>query len=89
MKLPIFAKRLFNHTTIGEAPVPEELAHGAQLEDRDVLVLYNGANLHPEFISLLPNVMKVYTFGDPESVPILAQPIAPAFDVHLLRFIEC
>lgn len=56
-----------------------------QLEDRDVLVLYNGANLHPEFISLLPNVMKVYTFGDPESAPILAQPIAPSFDVHLVN----
>jgi spore maturation protein CgeB len=56
-----------------------------QLEDRDVLVLYNGANLHPEFIILLPNIMKVYTFGDPESTPVLAQPIAPAFDIHLVN----
>jgi spore maturation protein CgeB len=29
--------------------------------------------------------MKVYSFGDPENSQILAQPIAPAFDVHLVN----
>jgi len=55
-----------------------------QLEDRDVLILYNGANLHPEFVDLL-KVMKVYTAGDPESELILSRPVAPSFHVHLVN----
>lgn len=60
-----------------------------KLEDRDVLILYNGANLHPEFVAWL-NVLKVYTAGDdPESTEILTRPIAPAFDIHLVNNIAC
>lgn len=59
------------------------------LEDRDVLILYNGANLHPDFVRWL-NVLKVYTAGDdPESTTILTQPLAPAFDIHLVNNIAC
>lgn len=65
----------------------EQLAK--KLEGRDVLVLYNGANLHPEFVKWL-NVLKVYTAGDdPESTEILTKPIAPAFDIHLINNIAC
>jgi spore maturation protein CgeB len=65
----------------------EQLAR--QLEDRDVLILYNGANLHPEFVRWL-NLVKVYTCGDdPESSEILSRPVAPAFDIHLVNNIAC
>ena len=60
-----------------------------QLQDRDVLVLYNGANLHPEFVSWL-KVVKVYTAGDdPETTEILSGPLAPAFDIHLVNNVAC
>ena len=58
-------------------------------DDRDVLILYNGANLHPEFIDTL-DLLKVYTAGDdPESTEILTRPLAPAFDIHLVNNIAC
>ena len=59
------------------------------LEGREVLILYNGANLHPEFVRQL-GCLKVYTAGDdPESTEILTKPIAPAFDIHLVNNIAC
>jgi 2-polyprenyl-3-methyl-5-hydroxy-6-metoxy-1,4-benzoquinol methylase len=51
------------------------------MDKHDVLILYNGANLHPEFIKQLSGI-KAYTFGDPESWDNLAGPIGPAFDIH-------
>jgi hypothetical protein len=66
----------------------KELAH--KLEDREVLILYNGANLHPDFVESIQGILKVYTAGDdPESTAILTRPIAPAFDVHLINNIAC
>jgi spore maturation protein CgeB len=60
-----------------------------RLAGRDVLVLYNGANLHPDFAAEL-DVLRVYTAGDdPESTEILTRPIAPAFDVHLVNNASC
>jgi len=57
--------------------------------DRDVLILYNGANLHPEFVMLL-SLLKVYSAADdPESTEILTKPVAPAFDIHLVNNIAC
>lgn len=57
--------------------------------DREVLILYNGANLHPEFVKLL-SILKVYTAGDdPECTEILTKPVAPAFDIHLINNIAC
>lgn len=65
------------------------LALAESLEERDVLILYNGANLHPDFVSWL-KVLKVYTAGDdPESTEILTKPAAPAFDVHLINNVAC
>lgn len=60
-----------------------------RLRDRDVLILYNGANLHPQFVRWLP-VLRVYTAGDdPESTEFLTRPAAPAFDVHLVNNVAC
>jgi spore maturation protein CgeB len=56
-----------------------------QLIGRDVLILYNGANLHPEFVVSMKNVMKVYTCGDPESSDVLSKPVAHLFDIHLVN----
>jgi spore maturation protein CgeB len=65
----------------------EQLA--TELDDRDVLVLYNGANLHPRFVEQL-SALKVYTAGDdPESTEILTRPAAPAFDIHLVNNAAC
>lgn len=59
-----------------------------KMKDRDVLVLYNGANLHPEFVSML-SILKVYTAGDdPEATEQLTRPAAPAFDIHLINNID-
>lgn len=59
------------------------------IHDREVLILYNGANLHPEFIKLL-HLLKIYTAGDdPESTEILTKPIAPVFNIHLINNIAC
>jgi hypothetical protein len=60
----------------------EDLA--AALAGRDVLILYNGANLHPEFVRQL-DVFKVYTVGDPESAEILGRPLCVPFDLVLVN----
>ncbi len=65
----------------------EQLA--TALDDRDVLVLFAGSNLHPRFVEQL-SVLKVYTAGDdPESTDILTRPAAPAFDIHLVNNAAC
>jgi hypothetical protein len=59
------------------------------VQNSDVLILYNGANLHPEFVKLL-HILKVYTAGDdPESTDILTKPIARFFNIHLINNIAC
>jgi spore maturation protein CgeB len=64
----------------------EDLAK--QIICADVLVLYNGANLHPDFISSFKNVYKIYTCGDPESLDSLAKPVVEYFDLHLVNQIN-
>jgi len=49
-------------------------------DDCDVLLLYNGANLHPEFLPHLPTFNVYCCFDDPESSEGLSRPLAPAFD---------
>lgn len=57
--------------------------------DRNVLIHYNGANLHPDFVSKL-NMYKVYTAGDdPESTDRLTKPVAKYYDLHLINNIAC
>jgi spore maturation protein CgeB len=54
------------------------------VEGRDVLIHYNGVNLHPEFLNQL-NVFKVFHCADdPESTEILSRPVAHAYDIHLV-----
>jgi len=59
------------------------------LADRDAFVLYNGANLHPEFVRWL-DLFKVYTCADdPESTEILSKPLCRGYDVYLVNNIAC
>jgi hypothetical protein len=54
------------------------------LTNYDVLVNFNGINLHPEFLSQL-NIFKVYScFDDPESSEVLSKPVAWAYDLVLV-----
>lgn len=49
-------------------------------ESCDVLLLYNGANLHPEFLRYLSTFNVYCCFDDPESSENLSAPVAAAFD---------
>lgn len=54
------------------------------LEDYDVFICFNGANVHPEFVSTL-NCFKVYgCFDDPEVSEKLSKPAASAFDLAMV-----
>jgi spore maturation protein CgeB len=65
----------------------EELA--TKLQGCNVLVHYNGANLHPEFLRQL-DVLKVFTAGDdPEVTDIQSKFVAPYYDIHLINNIAC
>lgn len=58
-------------------------------KDKDVLILFNGANLHPEFLKEL-NTYNVYmSFDDPESSETLSKPVAKHFDACLVGNIAC
>ncbi|NQV33594.1 MAG: glycosyltransferase family 1 protein [Phycisphaeraceae bacterium] len=46
----------------------------------DVLLLYNGWNLHPEFLKCLPTFNVYSCFDDPDSSRFLSEPAASAFD---------
>lgn len=46
----------------------------------DVLLLYNGANIHPDFLKYLPTFNVYCCFDDPESSSNLSAPVAAAFD---------
>lgn len=55
-----------------------------KISEFDVLMLYNGANLHPDFVDKL-NCIKVYCcFDDPESSDTLSKPVVSAFDIALV-----
>ena len=49
-------------------------------ECADVLLLYNGWNIHPDFVRTLPSFNVFCCFDDPESSPYLSEPVAAAFD---------
>lgn len=49
-------------------------------EQADVLLLYNGWNLHPEFFECLPTFNVFCCFDDPDSSRFLSEPVASAFD---------
>lgn len=55
-----------------------------KLQGRDVLIHFNGANLHPEFLQQL-DVLKIYHCADdPESTPLLSKPVAHSYDIHMI-----
>ncbi len=60
----------------------EELAR--HLENYDVLVNYNGINLHPEFVQTLPTYNVYSCFDDPESSEFLSRPVAAAYDLAMV-----
>lgn len=49
-------------------------------ENCDVLLLYNGANIHPEYLQYLSTFNVYCCFDDPEGTIDLSQPVAAAFD---------
>jgi hypothetical protein len=49
-------------------------------KNKDVLILFNGANLHPQFLSNLKTFNVYMCFDDPESSGDLSQPVAKYFD---------
>lgn len=49
-------------------------------EQCDVLLNYNGANLHPEFLKHLPTYNVYSCFDDPESSWTLSEPVAATYD---------
>lgn len=57
-----------------------------QIAEADVFWLFNGANFHPSWLSLLPQQqLKVYScHDDPESSSNLSLPVSPYFDVCLV-----
>ncbi len=53
-------------------------------KDFDVFVNWNGINLHPEFVRMLP-ITKVYScYDDPESSEDLSKPVAASYDLCLI-----
>ncbi len=56
----------------------EQLQQAA--DDCDVLLNYNGANIHPEMLQYLPTYNVFCCFDDPESSLSLSEPVAHAFD---------
>jgi hypothetical protein len=72
-------KRLFN--------IYEQLISATR--NKDVTVLYNGANLHPEFLPQLKTFNAYMCFDDPESSDNLSKPVARFFDVCFVGNIAC
>ena len=55
-----------------------------ELEQYDVFICYNGANIHPEFVKILPTLNVYGCFDDPESSDKLSKPVAPFFDLAMV-----
>ncbi|MFT5444258.1 MAG: spore maturation protein CgeB [Myxococcota bacterium] len=55
-----------------------------QARDRDVSILFNGANLHPEFLRELSTFNAYMCFDDPESSELISKPVAKYFDASFV-----
>lgn len=53
-------------------------------DEADVLVLYNGSGLHPEFLAELDTFNAYMCFDDPESSECLSHPVARHFDASFV-----
>ena len=51
-----------------------------ECSDRDVILLFNGCGLHPDFLKELKTFNAYQCFDDPESSDQLSRPVAPSFD---------
>jgi spore maturation protein CgeB len=52
--------------------------------EADVTLLFNGANLHPEFLPQLDTFNAYMCFDDPESSEVLSKPVAKYFDASFV-----
>ena len=55
-----------------------------KLDEYDVLLNFNGINLHPDFIGQLPTFNVYACFDDPESSDSLSKPVAWAYDLAMV-----
>ena len=60
-----------------------------KLRRKDVLVLWTGAMIHPEFLKALSTYNIYVCSDDPESSAVLSTPVAPHFDYAFTRNIAC
>lgn len=58
-------------------------------EDKDVLVLFNGSNLHPNYLEKLNTFNAYMCFDDPESSNNLSKPVSKFFDACFVGNIAC
>jgi len=61
----------------------------AQLRERDVLILFNGANIHEDFVKQLSTFNVYICWDDPESSDVLSKPVAKYFDFAFTGNIAC
>ena len=55
-----------------------------ELENYDAFICFNGANIHPEFISQINSITAFGCFDDPEVSHKLSEPVAKYFDLSLV-----
>lgn len=60
-----------------------------KLQNFDVFILHNGANIHQEFLKRISTFNVYICFDDPESSDVLSKPVAKYFDIALTGNIAC
>jgi spore maturation protein CgeB len=72
---------------------PELLQMYERLEDRlrerDVFILFNGANIHEDFVKCLSTYNVYICWDDPESSDLLSKPVAKYFDFAFTGNVGC
>ena len=62
---------------------------GEKIDQCDVFIHYNGALIHPEFLSQF-NQLKIYHCADdPDSSEVLSKPVAKAYDICAISNPAC
>lgn len=60
-----------------------------KLKNFDVFILYNGFNIHEEFLKYISTFNVYICFDDPESSEYLSKPVAKYFDLALTGNVAC
>jgi spore maturation protein CgeB len=60
-----------------------------RLRERDVFILFNGANIHEDFVKRLSTFNVYICWDDPESSELLSKPVAKYFDFAFTGNIAC